>query len=159
MSPTIVSSVKQNTDSRCHATTCNDSGCSLQMAGAPQPYALINLESEFSPADKTSPHCDYLYVGGPDNQDGGPWLAPVELGSKKVGVLLNQLRGGATIAAELLPAPVLVKFKPIFAHDGGLHRQDFDTLRKDSSKVKFGTATALVTTVRSGARLVDVLER
>ena len=144
MPATIVDSVKDSTDPRCHATSCNSSGCSLAMAGVPQPYILVNLESEFSPADKTISHCDYLFVGGPDNQDGGPWIAPVELGNKKVSVLLNQLRGGAAIVAELLSTSARVKFKPIFVHSAGLHRQDTLTLRKSSSKVKFGTANVTV---------------
>ena len=157
MQATVVNAVKKQTDPRCHATSCSDSGCSLILAGAPQPFALINLEDEFSPANKSKPHCDYLFVGGTDNQKGGPWLAPVELGSKKPSVLLEQLRGGAAIAAGLLPASALVKFKPIFAHTGGLHRQEFDTLRKDVSRVRFGTANVLIKTVRSGTRLADAL--
>ena len=129
------------------------------MIEAPEPYALISLENEFSPADKSQSHCDYLFVGGPDEQNGGPWVAPVELGSKKASVLVAQLRGGATIAAALIPSSALVKFKPIFAHNGGLHRQEFDTLRKDGSKVRFRNENVLVATVRSGARLVDALKR
>ncbi len=158
MESTIVDTVKQNTDSRCHTTACVDSGSSLQMAGAPQPYALISLENEFSPADKSQSHCDFLFVGGLDGQNGGPWVAPVELGNKKTSVLLAQLRGGATIAAALIPKSVLVKFKPIFAHTGGLHRQEFDTLRKDGSKVRFRNQNILVATVRSGTRLADALK-
>ena len=159
MPATIVSAVKQQTDSRCHATSCSDSGCSLQLTGALQPFALIHLENGFSPADKSKPHCDYLFVGGPDDEDGGPRVAPVELGSKKASALLAQLRGGASIAAGLLPASVPVKFKPVFAHAGGLHRHEVEILRDKASKVRLGTANASVTIVRSGSRLADALKR
>ena len=104
MPATIVDAVKRNTKSGCHATSCSDRGCSLDMVGAPLPNVLIDLESEDSPTDESLPHCDYLFVGGKD-EDGGPWLAPVELGNKKPSVLLPQLQGGADIAEKLTPPP------------------------------------------------------
>lgn len=158
MASTIVTYVSQGSDSRCHTTSCSDSGCSLQMSEAPQPHILINLENEFSPGDKTQRHCDYLFVGGSDS-DGGPWLAPIELGAKKASVLLEQLRNGAYIATGLIPIWAQVKFKPIFAHTGGIHRQEFETLRKDSSRINFRSANPYVTTVRNGDRLVDALKK
>lgn len=159
MPTTIVDAIEHNTDSRCHSTRCASHGCSLQMAGVPLPYVLIDLENRFSPANKTRPHCDYLFVGGADEEDQGPWLVPLELGRKKPRVLLDQLRGGSSIAAGLLPRAVRVRFKPVFAHVGGLHRRDFDTLRKDASKISFGSTKVLVTTVRCGGSLANALTR
>ena len=154
----IVDSAKRSVDARCHSTSCNDSGCLLQLAGAPQPNVLISLESQYSPADKAKAHCDYLFVGGPDDEDGGPWLALIELGKKSASALLAQLRGGVSVAEGLLPGSVQVKFKPIYAH-AGIPRYDYEVLRKNSSKVRFGNANVLVTTVRSGDRLVDALKK
>ena len=154
----IVDSIMKSVDSRSHSTSCSDSGCLLQLAGAPQPNVLISLESQYSPADKTKPHCDYLFVGGPDDENGGPWLAPIELGRKSAGALLAQLRGGVSIALGLLPGSAQVKCKPVYAHDG-IPRYDYEVLRKTSSKVRFGNANVLVTTVRSGALLVDALKK
>ena len=159
MLESTVDAVRSNTDSRCQASSCSDSGCSLQMNQAPEPYVLIYLENEFSPADKTQRHCDYLFVGGSDNNAEGPWLSPIELGAKKASVLLDQLRGGTAIAASLVATSTKIKFKPIFAHTGGIHRQEFDTLRKDSSRIQFGKANPFVTTVRSGERLIDALKK
>ena len=154
----IVDSIKKSADSRCHATSCSDSGCLLQLADAPQPYALISLESQYSPANKAKPHCDYLFVGGADYEYGGPWLVPIELGKKSASSLLAQLRGGASIAEGLLPKSGQVRFKPVYAH-AGIPRYDYEVLRKNSSKVRFGNANVFVMTVRSGTRLVDALEK
>ena len=152
----IVDSIKKSIDSRCHATSCSDSGCLLQLEDAPQPYALIGLESQYSPANKAKPHCDYLFVGGVDYEDGGPWLVPIELGKKSASSLLAQLRGGASIAEGLLPKSAQLRFKPVYAHTG-IPRYDYEVLRKNSSKVRFGNANVSVITVRCGTRLVDAL--
>ena len=159
MQAAIVNTVKQSADSRCHATSCSDSGCSLQMQGVPQPFVLVGLEHQHSPANKTQSHCDYLFVGGVDGKDGGPWLAPVELttGKKKPSDLLDQLRGGASIAAKLLPTAAQVRFLPIFAHNGGFHRNDINVLRANTSKVRLGNVNRSVALVRCGTRLADAL--
>ena len=70
-----------------------------------------------------TPIATFLLVAG-DDENGGPWVAPIELttGNKDGTLLLRQLRAGADIADDLLPPNVPFRFRPILAHDGRLHQ-------------------------------------
>ena len=110
MPATVVEAVRAQTNPLCHATSCRDSGCSLDLTGAPAPYALIHINDPAFlvrggqwrlPDDQR--RCDYLFVGGEDT-NGGPWVVPVELttGRKEVNDFLAQIGGGILVADELL---------------------------------------------------------
>ena len=77
MSATAVEAAITQTNPLCHANNCRDGGCALAMAGAPEPYVLISLEHSAAPVPAGQQHCDYLFVGGGD-ENGGPWVVPVE---------------------------------------------------------------------------------
>ena len=129
MPATIVEAIKARTDPLCQTQCCYDSGCCMSLQDIPEPYVLINLEHDTAPRHRSHsrhynhPHCDFLLVAG-DDENGGPWVAPIELttGNKDGELILRQLRAGADIADDLLPPEVSFRFKPIFAHDGRLHQ-------------------------------------
>ncbi len=166
MPATAVAAVKTRTDPLCHATSCRDRGCSLDLTGAPAPYALIHIDSETFrvlhsqwrlPNDQ--PRCDYLFVGGNDI-GGGPWVVPVELttGRKETGDFLAQIRGGISVADELLPRDNRYRLYPV----GGCHlrklgREVADELRKRGNRVNFRGQLRNIDLVECGARLADVL--
>ena len=153
---TTVETVTVATDARCHATRCADSGCSLSLAGVPEPYVLLDLESQHSPALASQPHCDYLFIGGGDN-GAGPWVAPIELttGRKRASEFLAQLAGGAEIANRLLRQGAVVQFNPIAAHNGGLDSREIRKLRTE--RLRFRGERVLAQVVRCGSRLVSAL--
>ena len=166
MPATAVAAVKTRTDPQCHATSCRDSGCSLELAGVPAPYALIHIDApSFRVRDgqwrlpDDQRRCDYLFVGGEDT-NGGPWVVPVELttGRKEVNDFLAQIGGGIIVADELLPKGIPCRFYPV----GGrrhrvLGREVADELRKRSNRVNFRGQLRNIELVECGTRLADAL--
>ena len=166
MPATAVAAVRMRTDSQCHATSCRDSGCSLDLTGAPVPYVLIHIDDPafrvldgqwHLPDDQR--RCDYLFVGG-DDAGRGPWVVPVELttGRKEVNDFLAQIGGGIAVADELLPKGVPCRFNPV----GGcrlrvLGREVADELRKRSNRVNFRGQLRNIDLVECGTRLADAL--
>ena len=166
MPATAVAAIMTRTDPLCHATSCRDSGCSLELTGAPEPYALIHIDSEeFRVLDSSwrlpddQRRCDYLFVGGDDTGQ-GPWVVPVELttGRKELSDFLAQISGGISVAEELLPQGIRCRFYPV----GGcrrrvLGREVSDELRKRSSRVNFRGQLRNIDLVECGTRLADAL--
>lgn len=156
-----VEAVRVATDPRCLSTSCRDGRCTLSLSGAPSPYALISLEHEAArPLVRDRQHCDYLFVGGND-PNRGSWVVPIELttGRKRASEFLAQLRVGTAIADELLPAGARVRFQPVAAHDGGLHRDEITNLRKSTNRINFRGDPVPVELVRCGSRLIGALRR
>ena len=159
MQATAVKAVIAHTNPQSHANTCSDSGCSLALSGVPTPNVLISMEHPASPVPTGQSHCDYLFVGGDDDVDGGPWVAPIELttGKKRASELLAQIRSVTEIANELLPQKIACRFNPVTAHRGGLHRGDIADLRKPANRIRFRGQLRNVRLVRCGDQLVGVL--
>ena len=118
MAATAVESLRKKTNEQCHASLCHDSDCWLTMENAPHPYVLLYLEHETSPVDKGRPHCDFLYVGG-GGHSSNEWVAPIELttGESRVRKFLRQLQPGASLAENLIPDSIEVRFRPIAVHE------------------------------------------
>lgn len=151
--------VREKTDARCHSSSCSDSGCCLSMEDAPTPHLLLNLEHEASPIDRWTPHCDFLFVGGGE-ENSTEWVAPIELtvSAPTVRKFLPQLQTGASLAEQLIPKCVKVRFRPIAVHGK-------DTLRKAERKrflnaanhVEFRGRKTPFKRVRCGSTLGDAL--
>ena len=158
MPATAVEAVRTQTNPLCHANNCRDGGCALAMAGAPEPYVLISLEHSAAPVPAGQQHCDYLFVGG-DDENGGPWVVPVELttGRKRASEFLAQIRGGTLVADSLLPTRRPGRFNPVAAYRRALHRDDIADLRKPANHVNFRGQRRQIQLVECGTRLADAL--
>ena len=165
MPATIVETVTAKTKSRCQTDYCCDSGCCMLLQGIPKPYVLINLEHDAAPRHRNHstrqnhPHCDFLLVAG-DDENGGPWVAPIELttGNKDGDLLLRQLQAGADIADDLLPPDVSFRFRPILAHDGRLHDYVItEVLRRQSSNIQLRDECESIELTRCRETLADAL--
>ncbi len=165
MATTIVDSVRARTSPLCQTDCCCDSGCCSSVQGLPEPYVLINLEHDDAPKHREHsrqhfhPHCDYLLIAG-DDEDGGPWVAPIEMttGNKDYETLLRQLRAGADIADDLLPAGVSFKFRPIFVHDGRVHPYVINVLlRQQGNSIQFRNETQLIELSRCRGQIAEAL--
>ena len=156
MSTTAVNAILDGTDPQCHADKCEDSGCSLSMSDAPTPGALISLEHPAAPVAFGQSHCDFLFVGGHDEER--PLVAPIELttGKKRVSVFLKQIRGGASVADRLLPPGVAFRFRPIAAHKRGLGRGRVAELR--ANRVSFRGQSMPIKPVDCGSSLAQALD-
>ncbi len=159
MPSTAVDAVIAHTNPQSHASTCNDSGCSLSLSDVPTPNVLVSMEHPASPVATGQPHCDYLFVGGDDDVDGGPWVAPIELttGKKRASELLAQIRSVTSIADRLLPHGIKFRYNPVAAHDRSLHRDDIADLRKPANRVRFRGKPPSVQIVRCGSQLANAL--
>lgn len=155
MPSTVVADLKRNVHVQFQVTNCYDHGCSLSLDDSPEPSVLIKAEDM---APKSAGQCDFLFVGGEDQAEGGPWVVPVELtsGRKRANRFLRQLRSGAELADSLLPSDVEVRFCPIAVHGRELHPKEFRDLR--ARRVKFREDEVLVSTVRCETKLVDGLQ-
>ena len=154
----VVEAVRTRVDARCQATRCRDGSCTLSLEDAPEPSVLISLEHEAAPVPANQPHCDYLFVGGGD-EEGGPWVAPIELtaSAARVSKFLPQLRAGAEIAEELLPQSARVRFRPVAAYGGELRRTERDSFLKSGNRVDFRENSVPVKLVRCGSPLTNAL--
>ena len=154
----VVKSVRERTDMKCHTTVCRDGSCSLSLEGAPEPSVLISLEHEAAPVKAKQAHCDYLFVGGSDGK-GGPWVAPVELtaSAARVKKFLPQLSAGADIADKLLLQNVQVRFRPVASYGGELRRIERDNFLKPVNHVVFRKKSVPIKLVRCGSPLTKAL--
>ena len=156
MSTTAVDAIRAKTDPQCYADKCEDSGCSLSMSGAPSPGALISLEHTAAPVEVGQSSCDFLFVGGYDEDR--PLVAPIELttGNKRASVFLRQIGGGASVADKLLPSDVAFRFRPVAAYERELGRGRINRLR--ASRVAFRGQTSLIKLVSCGSNLAQALD-
>ena len=154
----VVRTVREKTDMRCHTTVCRDGRCSLSLEGVPEPSVLISLEHEAAPVKANQAHCDYLFIGG-SNANRAPWVAPVELtaSAARVSKFLPQLSAGADIADKLLPQNVQVRFRPVAAYGGELRRIERDNFLKPANHVVFRRKKVPIKLVRCGSPLTNAL--
>ena len=159
MAQHLMDIVRAHTNPLCEVAECSDSGCSLSLRDVPSPYIVLNLEHSEAPQSETGRHCDFLFLGGSE-RDEGPWIALIELttGTKRLSDLLGQLSGGADIAEALIPRGRRVRLKPIFAHRGsGLHRRDWKKLKDRTNRVTFRGQAVHVKVAKCGGSLASAL--
>ena len=155
MSTTTVDAIRGGTDPKCRARKCEDSGCSLSMLGTPSPSALISLEHPDAPVPFGQPRCDFLFVGGRDEDP--PLVAPIELttGKKSAYQFLRQIEGGVSVADKLLPPGAAFRFRPVAAYERGIPRAEVAKLRE--SGVAFRDKAGRIRLVQCGSNLKDAL--
>lgn len=156
MSTTAVDAIRAKTDPQCHADRCEDSGCSLSMSGAPSPGALISLEHPAAPVAFGQPRCDFLFVGGHDEDR--PLVAPIELtiGKKSAFQFQRQIEGGVSVADSLFPSGTAFRFRPVAAYKRELPRAEINKLR--ANKVTFRGQDRPIRLVRCGSNLAQALD-
>ena len=165
MPATAVNTVSEQIETQFLATNCSDSGCTLYVSNAPDPYVLIHVDDpnfQLRNGQWRLPNnqrrCDYLFVGG--NDEVGHWVVPVELttGRKEVRDFVEQIDGGILVANELLPDGIRYRFNPV----GGCHLRALRggvgiELRKQNNYVNFRGQRRGIELVECGTRLADAL--
>ena len=161
MPATVIDDFKAATAELTHAVSCSDSGCTLTLSGAPQPYALIQVDDPHNPPPEVSGRrrCDYLFVGGEDGGD-GPWVVPIELttgGSKSGQQIMAQLNGGLAVADARLRTGIRFRLRPVLAYRRGIGRVVSDYLRKRANYIAFRGKAMPVKPVSCGSDLGSAL--
>lgn len=145
-------------DSGCLAEECSRPGCAVGLEGIPDPYRLIDLDHPDSPARANATRCDYLFIG---EADGGARLhiVPLELKSSgiRVGTVSSRLQAGARIAERIVPGASSIRFVPVAASGGKLHRQQMNELARSANRVPFRGERYSIRLIRCGEPLSKAL--
>lgn len=140
-------------DSRCLVQECDKQGCTVDLAGAPRPFRLIDMDRPGAPA--TGARCDYLFIGVAKATTTELDVVPLELkssGFRAAGVS-KQLAGGAKTAERVVPR-VRCRFVPVVAH-AGAHRRRVRELAKQ--RVAFRGRRYAIKMLKCGAALSEAL--
>ena len=150
----LVAELAKKVPDCCHTKQCDKDQCSVRLNGAPPNRLIVDMDCEaLGLTNKT--RCDYLFLSEGDKTTS---VAPIELKGGKVGSITrvaNQLRGGAKLAAKLLPPGLAIRFVPVLAHKRSIHRVDLKKLRKE--KIKLRGIVQMIETVRCGDPLTKAL--
>lgn len=140
-------------DSRCLVQECDKQGCTVDLAGAPRPFHLIDMDHPRSPA--AGARCDYLFIGVAKAKTTDLDVVPLELKSSKIDAagVSRQLAGGAKAAERVVPK-VRCRFVPVVVHVGA-HRGQVRKLAKQ--RVAFRGRRYAIKMLKCGAALSEAL--
>ena len=150
----LVAKLTEKVPDCCHATRCDRDQCNVRLAGTPLERLIIDMDCKALGLNNKT-RCDYLFVS---EQDKTTWVAPIELKGGKVDSVTgvaNQLRGGAELAAELLPPDLAFQFIPLLAHKKPIHKNDRTNLRKE--RIRLRGIVRMIKIVKCGDLLVTAL--
>ena len=150
----LVDAVRAKVSPKCLARKCSRDGCGVSLTDAPEPRLIIDFDKPCSPLGRQATRCDYLFIAESVARSG--WIAPLELkkGGLDASEVVKQLQAGARAAEKLVPPKKPVKFRPVAAFSGGIHKAERNKLR---GKVRFHGHTELIRLIRCNAPLVQAL--
>ena len=143
-------------DAACLVDECEKRSCTVDLAGAPNPFKLIDMDHEHAPVSAKGVRCDFLFIGASgDRAKFDLYVAPLELKSSGFAPakVSKQLASGARAAERTVPG-ARCRFAPIVAHDGA-HRRQINDLAKRS--VRFRGMKYAIKVVRCGERIAEKL--
>ena len=141
---------------RANSRRCRKDGCGLDLAGAPNPFLLLDLDEIDNPQHASgSGKCDYEFLGGRDDAS----VAPIELkrGAPRASQIVSQLRSGARLAQDFVEHGAEVRFVPIAAYGGQARSIEVRKSRRKQNAIRFRQQTELVRLVRCGGTLQAAL--
>lgn len=137
MSRQVVLAARNTVPPECHCRkqTCRKDGCSVSMKGTPTTRVVVDLDCNALNIPPNRKRCDYLFVG---EENDTAWVAPIELksGKFKADEIVDQLQGGADVVHKWLPPGSSFHFVPVLVHGKGVHRKDFERLRKRKIRLR-----------------------
>ncbi len=136
----------------------NKEGCRVLMTEAPYPRVVVDFDKKGSPLPADSPRCDYLLITE-DRQDIG-WVVLLELkrGRMDAGLVVRQLRAGASAAEKIIPKDQEIRFRPVVA-SGRVPKHERTELKRQSNKILFHGYTEPIRLMSCGSSLTSVLDR
>lgn len=124
------------------------------MKDAPRPFTLVGMDCRALGLDQNASRCDFLFFSSSGNV-----VAALELKSGKFEKtdLVRQLQAGADLADCLAPAGWPLRFVPVAAHGGGMHRDQLRSLAK--SPIRFRQASFNIQLLKCEDPLVQALRK
>lgn len=157
-----VSIITAKIHERCMVNTCSRRGCTVDLANAPLPYVLIDIDrcaavdSDLRGMD--GKRCDYVFVG--EREDDG-WIVPMEFkGGTKVqfAKAVQQLDAGARWTERKLEEHGgVLKVVPVVVIKKGLTQRRDQYRRLKLRPVECGGRKWPVRLLRCGERLANII--
>ena len=150
----LVDRAKRDIPQQCQSRQCRGAGCFLSLKGIGDQRVLIDMDCGELNVPPDRKRCDYVFVGAEN------WIVPIELKSGNVdaGQVKEQLQTGADFAhGRLVTNDTRVRFRPVAAYGGKIHRSQTEALKKPQTRVRFGNETYEIKLIRCGAALAGAL--
>lgn len=150
----LVDRAKRDTPQSCQSRQCRGAGCFLSLKGISDQRILIDMDCEELDVPPDRKRCDYVFVGAE------VWIVPIELkrGSVDAARVKEQLQTGASFAQEKLATKgAKIRFRPLAAYGGKVHRSQTEALKKPQTRVRFGNKTYEIKLIRCGDTLAGAL--
>ena len=153
-----IAAVRAQLSKGCVVRRCQKNGCAVSLAEMPQPRLVVDLDKPGSPLGPAQTRCDYLFLA--ESSCSELWLAPIELkkGTVDAGKAIEQLQAGAQAAEGIIPplgAGIDVRFRPVLASGGGMHKAERDKLKTEANRVTFRGYSEAIRRIRCDAPLID----
>ncbi len=153
----LVEVVEKNIDSSCIVSKMKKSGCTVSLSGAPLLRLIVDFDQPGSPLDSNQQRCDYLFIAEEADRPG--WVALLELkkGRLRTSEVVGQLKASTRAAEQLVPQSAAVRFRPIVALGGGIHKAERTALKQKSNKVRFHKECEFVRLIHCDSALAQEL--
>lgn len=109
--------IKQQIDCRCLVRKIGRANCRVRLDGTPKSHIIVDFDSRYSPIEKRSTKCNFLYM---DESRSKGHVVPLEL---KIQIssssnIVNQLQAGADFVNSTNSESASIRFIPIVASRG-----------------------------------------
>ena len=153
MTDDLVRHVRRTIPETCHDTKLSKNGCQIALTGIGADRVIVDMDCDDLGVAKDQPRCDYLFVGE------GNRVVPMELkrGNVEADEVTKQLRAGTAFAERIVPPGIDVRFRPVVAYGGRLHRSQSEALKRKGAKIRFRNKSYEVKPIRCNAPLAPVL--
>ncbi len=144
--------IKKGVPERAIVSKCAKQGCRVVLKNVPFHHIILDLDhSFFGLVDK--PHSDFVFISSGEPN----WAVPLELkkGSLDATEMTRQLQAGSDFVQSRIPAAHQLRFRPIGAYGGHLHKRERDQLRK--ARVSFRKKKYEIKLIRCGTPLCTAL--
>lgn len=155
----IVPAVRQRIEPECVVSgRLVKAGCRISLRDAPARRLVLDLDNPEAPTRPGGGRCDFLLVA--ENFENSNWIAPIECkrGSLDASTVVRQLRNGAAVAEEVVPAERDFEFRPIAAV-GSVPKSERLRLRRPDNLIECRGKREGVRLIKCGDRLITGLTK
>ena len=154
----LIEEVLLNVDKACIVRgRINKEGCKVSLKDAPSPRLIVDFDKPGSPLVGNQTRCDYLFIA----EDAGAacWVSALELkrGDSAQVKLSTSFKRAPKLREKFVPQNAPVRFRPIAAFGGGMHKAERNVLKQTNNKVRFHGMSESVRLIKCGGELVQGL--
>ena len=149
----LLAEVRSRLPADCFVTRCQKEQCTVKLAHAPQPYAVIDMDCRAIQSKSNAKRCDYLFVSNENY-----WIVPMELksGQPNASDLVNQLQAGADYVNSIAPRNISIRLVPVAVVGGKLRKPVREAVKRN--RIKFRRKNLQIQLLRCGSPLTKILK-